>query len=175
VSGLLAVLWLRWTGLSGSASTANHHQGLTRLSGLLAGYATIWLTFLISRPPILERALGPARLFTWHRRLGVSAFALTAIHLASVNGHPATWTMVLAHVAAGAMVLLAVTNLPVVRHRLPRILWRVAHRLGYVLLWLGLFHQLAEGSDLSRHPLVAAIWVAAFGAGLVGLIYRRLV
>jgi len=175
VAGLLAVLWLWWTGLSGSASTANHHQGLTRLSGLLAGYATIWLTALIARPPILVRALGPTRLFAWHRHLGVSAFVLVAIHLASVNGHPTTWTMVLAHVAAGAMVLLAVTNLPMVRHRLHRSIWRIAHRLGYGLLWLGLFHQLTEGSDLTRYPLIAVTWVAAFATGLIGLVYRHLI
>jgi len=174
-AGLLAVLWLWWTGQPGADVAAGHHQNLTRLSGLLAGYSIIWLTCLITRPPVLERSLGSHRLTTWHRRLGTGALALTAVHLVSLEGHPATWTMGLAHVAAGAMALLAVTNLPVVRHRLPYTTWHAAHWLGYCLLWLGLSHQLAQGGDLARHPLIAAAWVCGFGAGLVGLLYSRLI
>ncbi|MCL1897941.1 MAG: ferredoxin reductase family protein [Micrococcales bacterium] len=190
VIGLIAVVWLWFSG-NGTSRVGletgrqlgrfrDHHgsgpfnHDMARLSGLLAGYATILLTLLMARFPFVERSLGPDQLARWHARLGVGAFALTAIHLASIPGHPNDWTIRLAHVAAATMALLAVTSIPVVRHRLPYSVWNTAHWVGYMGLWQGLMHQVRVGSDLSGNRWVAAAWIAAFTVGLIGLMDSRL-
>jgi len=175
--GLLAILVLWLAGAVFPPVADGWLSALGRLSGLLGGYAAILLTYCAARIPALERGVGHGKLISWHSRLGRCAFVFIAVHVAALDGSASVWTMDMARIAAYLLLLLALTSLTPVRRRLQRRLsysvWRKVHLIGYVILVLGFFHQVVNGSDLSGNLVTTLGWSTAMAAGLSALVYRR--
>ena len=133
---------------------------------------------LMARVPIIERNFGETSARD-HGRIGVAAVLLLCVHVvATVAGFALadgnaildeTATVILTYpwmlaaaVAMTMFLVIGVTNIPAVRHRLSFETWSGLHLYAYLAMILGLGHQLAVGSDFIDHPFTRAYWVGLF-------------
>lgn len=174
------------------------HNGLTsagRFLGLHLAFVMALQLLLIARLPYLDRRIGMDRLTTWHRWTGFTLFWLVLLHPTFVllgyarldkisflgeAGNLAKQTPVLlGMVAAGLVVVVAGLSVRLARRRLPYEVWHTVHLLVYVVVTLGIVHQVYEGSAFKSNALTQlywwGLWAFALGALLVGRVLVPLV
>ncbi len=161
-----------------------------RLAGFTGAYLILVMVLLIARVPWLERAVGQDRLLAWHRRVAPCALVLITAHVVFITlGYAQSsrtgalrqlWVflssypdVLAASVGFGLLVMVAVTSVRAARRRLKYETWWVVHLYTYIALSLAFAHQLTTGASFVGHPLVRAMWAAAWAstAGLV-IVYR---
>lgn len=149
----------------------------------LAAAAVLWGLLFSSR--ILRGKPSPKWLMDLHRFLGGLAVFFTGVHLAALMADSyisfsvgdllipfaSDWKpSAVAHGVVGMYLLVGVQASSLMMKRLPRRLWKWIHLTSYLMLWTGLIHGLAAGTDAS-HPLYIAgttlvvgttVWLTAF-------------
>lgn len=156
------------------------------LTGMAGMYLALVMVLLVSRIPIIERALGQDGLLRWHRRVAPWPISLLVAHaLFVIVGYAQaaktgflheTSVLVLrfpnilaATVGLGLMVFVGVVSIRAVRNRLQRETWWVIHLYMYLALSLSFAHVILLGPSFVGHPFNRIAWSVLWAAtaGLV--------
>jgi predicted ferric reductase len=174
-----------------ATATPPAHNTLTavgRFFGLNLAFVMAMQLLLIARLPFLDRQFGMDKLTTWHRWTGFTLFWLVLLHPTFVLlgyarldkisfltefGNLAGQTPVLfGMIAAGLVIVVAALSIRAARRRLGYETWHATHMLLYLVLVLGIVHQLYEGSAFKSNLFTElywwALWAFAIGALLTG-------
>jgi predicted ferric reductase len=191
-AGLLVLIWFWWHQTPGSAALGTPAL-LTaggRLAGLTGGYLLLIQILLMSRVPLIDRAVSGHRGSTWHRDLGGYVIGVIALHIVLVTlGYAATakvgvwheaWTllttyqdMISALVAFLLMALLGLVAVRAVRRRLPYGLWHTIHAGTYLILLCVYGHQFADGQQFVLSGAARAYWTTLYLLVVAALLYGR--
>jgi ferredoxin-NADP reductase len=156
---------------------------LGRLAGTVAGLALMAQLVLAARPRPLERRFGIDGLLRVHAANGVLLLAAVGLHIAllvaggaAITGLDAapyavqlgTQSAPLLSASAGlaALGVLWVSTAWRSLRRGRRDLWHALHLLGYAAIALIVPHQVLAGAEFAGRPLLAAAWLASWGAAL---------
>ncbi|MEA2843343.1 MAG: hypothetical protein QOJ69_1014 [Actinomycetota bacterium] len=174
-------LWIRHGGLQASTGPGGVLTGVGQVSGLLGAYAVLLQLLLMARLPVLERHLGFDGLARWHRWNGFASVSLILTHAVTITlGYAAAGRLtvpgqigefirhypdvLMAILATGILVGIAVTSARAARARLSRETWYFVHLYAYLAVALGFAHQLAVGTDFADDRLARIWWVAMYVA-----------
>lgn len=178
---LIVGMWVRHGGISLLGSTQANLTGLGQLTALLGTYAALVQIVLMSRSPWLEQSIGMDRLAHWHRWLGFSCVTLICGHVVfSTAGYALGdgssflgefWTLIttyqyvlMATVATGLLITIAVTSMRAARRRLKYETWHFIHFYTYLAIALAFGHELAVGFDFSADSVAVGYWIALYVA-----------
>jgi predicted ferric reductase len=161
-----------------------------RLAGFTGAYLMLIMVVLVARLPWLERSVGQDQLVRWHRRVAPWAIGLITAHVilivlgyaqaVSTGPWHEVWVLLtsyrdilMATVGFGLLVMAGVSSYRRIRRRLRYETWWVIHLYLYLALSLAFAHQIFTGVSFVGHPLVRALWIAAWAAtaGMV-IVYR---
>ena len=141
---------------------------VAHLSGMLAGYGIAVMLALMSRAPMIERAIGADALARWHSRFGPMVIVLVVVHaVAAVQG----WARIRGRGTAAALaevlswpglvgatfgllllVFIGVISVRLIRRQLSHEQWQLTHLLTYLAAALGFTHQLAGPNLVGSRP-----------------------
>ncbi|SBT45377.1 ferredoxin reductase family protein [Micromonospora auratinigra] len=190
---VLSVLpWWLNTPAGGLATTGDVLLAVGRITGLIGGYLLLVQVLMMSRLAVLERCLGGERISRLHRDLGATLLVAVLAHLAtlvvayaraeqhSILGQVGVMLsdyadMLSAFVAAGILVLVALTAVRAIRTALPYELWYLLHLSSYAVLALGYAHQFSNGAELYPAGPVRTGWYAAYLLVIAALVWGRLI
>ncbi|MDI6101058.1 ferredoxin reductase family protein [Actinoplanes sp. NEAU-A12] len=173
----------------------NTFSSAGRLLGLYLAFAMVCQVLLIARLPLLDRAFGMDRLTGWHRWTGFAVFWLAVLHpsfvilgFARYGQDPVLATalslsqqvpVLLGLIAVSLIVLIVALSVRIARRRLSYETWHTVHLLFYVVLGLGIVHQVYEGTaftvNLATQVFWWGLWAFALGALLTGRLIVPLV
>jgi ferredoxin-NADP reductase len=189
-AGAAAVVGLWWIDTTSVVGSAGWLTNAGRVTGLLAGYACAVLIALMSRFPLLERAVGSDRLARWHALGGRYTVSLALAHtLLIILGYAAsdrvgvvrqTTTLVLSYpnmlkATAGFLLLVAtgIISARAARRRLSYETWHYLHFATYLAVFLAFFHQLSNGADFVAHRPAQLAWYALYTTAAALLVWNR--
>ena len=191
VSVALAVaLFLGSGGAARFGTPADALTSIGIVTGLVGTDLLLVMLLLAARLPAIDRAFGHDSAMALHQSLGKPALYLLFAHAvfliigyalsSEVDVFAETWSMLtempdmlLAFIALGLLVVVVVTSLVIVRHRLPYEVWHIVHLLSYVAVLAALPHMLTAGTVLVAGSPQWYYWLALYVAvaGSV-LVYR---
>jgi predicted ferric reductase len=174
------------------------HNTLTsigRFLGLHLAFVMALQLLLISRLPFLDRRIGMDKLTTWHRWTGFTLFWLVLLHptfvllgyssldkisfLGEIPNLAKQMPVLLGMIAATLLVVVAAVSLRAVRRRVSYETWHTLHLLVYLIVVLGIIHQVYEGSAFKTNIFTQVywwgLWAFALGALLTGRFVTPLV
>ncbi|HWS33383.1 MAG TPA: ferredoxin reductase family protein [Actinoplanes sp.] len=174
------------------------HNGFGQVGRLLGLYLALVMTvqvLLVARLPLLDRAFGMDRLTGWHRWTGFAVFWLALLHpsfvvvgFARYDRVPVLTTagvlsrqipVLLGLIAVGLIVVIVTLSVRIARRRLSYETWHAVHLLFYVVLILGIIHQVYEGTAFAANTVTQlywwGLWTFAIGALLTGRLVLPLV
>jgi predicted ferric reductase len=160
--------------------------------GLHAALILMVQLVLVARLPWLDRRIGMDRLTAWHRWTGFALLWTVLTHASlvvlgyMVLDDESAWRAVLAlaldlpsllgMLAATLLVVVAVVSLRSARRRLTYETWHALHLLPYLVVGLGILHQLLDGTTFPAARTVAsAYWWTLWAAVVTALLVGRLV
>jgi predicted ferric reductase len=162
-----------------------------RLLGLYLALVMALQLLLVARLPVVDRAYGMDRLTHWHRWTGMAIFWLVLAHPAfvllgfaeldgisflaeTVNfaGQP---PVLLGMIAAGLVLVVVVLSIRAARRRLSYETWHAIHLLLYVVVLLGVLHQVYEGTAFKVNLFTRIYWWGLWAFALGALIAGRLI
>ncbi|SDS11294.1 ferredoxin reductase family protein [Actinoplanes derwentensis] len=162
-----------------------------RLLGLYLAFTMTVQVLLVARLPLLDRAFGMDRLTGWHRWTGFTVFWLAVLHPAFVvvgfaryDRVPVFTTAValsrqipvlLGLIAVGLIVVIAGLSVRIARRRLSYETWHAVHLLLYVVLVLGIVHQVYEGTAFTINLFTRIYWWGLWAFALGALVTGRLI
>jgi predicted ferric reductase len=187
---LLVFAW--WRGAPPAVGPGATLTDAGRLTGLLAGYVAVLQLLLRARLPVIERSVGTDRINAAHRLLGAYLIAVVLAHATLITaGYSRTsgtslavqfgafltsypfvaWAML----AAGILLTVGITSVPIIRRHLRYEVWHGLHTLVYLAIVLAFFHQVTDGEHFVHSPTSRMAWTVMFaGAGAAVLWYRWL-
>lgn len=167
--------------------------GVGVVAGLVGSNVVLIMLLLIARIPILDHVFGSDRILAAHRRLGKPALYLLLAHaILLIGGYglvlvrdpvaqvadmlTAMADMPQAFIALGLFVVVVVSSLAIVRHRLRYETWYLVHLLTYAAVLLAIPHQFSQGGLFAEGTWARWYWVALY-AGTIGtiVVFRILV
>ncbi|GIF04094.1 ferredoxin reductase family protein [Actinoplanes siamensis] len=162
-----------------------------RLLGLYLALAMALQLLLVARLPVVDRAFGMDRLTVWHRWTGLAIFWLALAHpafvvlgFARLDGIPILaetanlarqLPVLLGMIAAGLLMVIVALSVRAARRRLSYEAWHAIHLLLYVVVLLGVLHQVYEGTAFRVNPVTQVYWWGLWAFALGALIAGRLV
>lgn len=163
-----------------------------RLLGLYLAFAMTVQALLVARLPLLDRAIGMDRLTGWHRWVGFTVFWLAVLHptfvilgfarydrvsfLATFLTLSKQVPVLLGLIAVSLIVVVVAVSVRIARRRLSYEAWHAVHLLLYVVLLLGIVHQIYEGTAFTLNILTQIYWWGLWTFALAALItYRAIV
>jgi predicted ferric reductase len=162
-----------------------------RLLGLYLALAMALQLLLVARLATVDRAFGMDRLTTWHRWTGQAIFWLVLAHpafvllgfarLDGISFLAETVTLakqlpvLLGMIAAVLILVIVVLSIRVARRRLSYETWHAIHLLLYVVVLLGVLHQVYEGTAFRVNLFTQIYWWGLWTFALGALIAGRLV
>jgi predicted ferric reductase len=162
-----------------------------RLLGLYLAFALVCQVLLVARLPLLDRAFGMDRLTGWHRWTGFTVFWLAVLHPTFVIlgfarydrvSFPQTaltlskqLPVLLGLIAVGLIVVIVALSVRIARRRLSYETWHTVHLLLYVVLVLGLVHQVYEGTAFTVNLAAGVYWWGLWAFALGALLTGRLI
>ncbi|MGW0149197.1 ferredoxin reductase family protein [Streptomyces sp. NPDC003333] len=178
-AGAAAVIGLWWSDTTSVVGLSGWLTDAGRVTGLLAGYACAVLLALMSRLPVLERAVGSDRLARWHALGGRYTISLTLAHAVLITlGYAASahagvveqaTALVLGYpdmlpATAGLLLLLAtgVVSARAARRRFSYETWQYLHFATYLAIFLAFSHQLSNGADFVAHRPAQFAWYTLY-------------
>ncbi|HEY2793924.1 MAG TPA: ferric reductase-like transmembrane domain-containing protein [Micromonosporaceae bacterium] len=190
--GLIVLLGFWWHQTPGSATLGAPALLTTggRLAGLIGGYLLLIQVLLMSRVPVIDRALSGARKSSWHRSLGAYVIGMITLHIVLITlGYAATakvgiwheaWTLLTTYqdtisalVAFSIMVILAVTAIRQIRTRLPYGLWHALHSCTYLILLFVYGHQFADGQQFVLSHAARVYWASLYLLVIAAVVWGR--
>jgi predicted ferric reductase len=182
----LAIIHLMF--VSAGPPAYNTFGSMGRLLGLYLAFAMVVQVLLVARLPLLDRTFGMDRLTGWHRWTGFTVFWLAVLHpsfvIVGFASHDrvsvfrtalvlsAQLPVLLGLVAVALIAVIVGLSVRIARRRLSYEMWHAVHLLLYVVLLLGIVHQLYEGTAFAINLLTWlywwGLWVFALGALITG-------
>ncbi|MBG0562877.1 ferredoxin reductase family protein [Actinoplanes aureus] len=169
----------------------NLFGSIGRLLGLHLAFAMVVQILLIARLPVLDRAFGMDRLTGWHRWVGFTIFWLAILHPSFVIVGFAVYDkvsvlrtaltlskqlpVILGLIAVGLIVLVVALSVRIARRRLSYETWHAVHLLLYVVVTLGVIHQLYEGTAFRINIWTEVYWWGLWAFALGALLTGRLI
>ncbi|MEO6797815.1 MAG: ferredoxin reductase family protein [Candidatus Dormibacter sp.] len=187
---LVVAMWVRHGGLTQLESSSAKLTAAGQITALVGTYFALVQVVLMARSPWLERRFGLDGLAQWHRWLGFTVTILISAHVVfSTIGYALgdgssiaqeAWTLIttypyvlMATVATGLLIMVAVTSIRMARARLSYETWRFVHLYAYLAIALAFGHELAVGSDFTEDFVARWYWIALYAAvGLCLLTFR---
>ncbi|HSO94162.1 MAG TPA: ferric reductase-like transmembrane domain-containing protein, partial [Candidatus Dormibacteraeota bacterium] len=180
-AALVIAMWVRHGGLTQLASSSAKFTAAGQITALVGTYFALVQVLLMARSPWLERRFGMDGLAQWHHWLGFSVTILISAHVVlSTVGYALgdgsslaqeAWTLVttypyvlMATVATGLLIMVAVTSLRYARSRVRYETWRFVHLYAYLAIALAFGHELAVGSDFTEDAIARWYWVGLYVA-----------
>ncbi|GIF14376.1 ferredoxin reductase family protein [Actinoplanes teichomyceticus] len=177
-----------WT----AAGPARNLTGtIGRLLGLHLALAMALQLLLVARLPVVDRAYGMDRLTGWHRWTGHAVCWLALAHpavvllgfarydgvslpaaAAALAGRP---PVLLGVIASGLIVVVVALSVRAARRRLSYEAWHAVHLLVYLVVLLGVLHQVYEGAAFRAHPVARGYWWGLWAFAIGALLAGRLV
>jgi predicted ferric reductase len=159
--------------------------------GLHAALVLMVQLVLVARLPWLDRRIGMDRLTLWHRWTGFALLWTVLTHAAlvvlgyMVLDDESAWRAGLALVldvpsllgmlAATLLVVVGATSLRAARRRLSYETWHALHLLPYLVVGLGILHQLLDGTTFPAALTAASMyWWVLWAVVVVALLVGRL-
>jgi predicted ferric reductase len=146
---------------------------------------------LVARLPWLDRRIGMDRLTAWHRWIGFSLLCTVVLHAtfivsgyARLGGDPVVATFLslagvtaslLGMCAAAVIITVAVLSTRYARRRLGYETWHALHVCLYLAVFLGLAHQMYEGTTFTSSALATAYWWGLWALVLTAFVVGRVV
>ncbi|WP_432838425.1 ferredoxin reductase family protein [Dactylosporangium sp. CA-092794] len=166
-----------------------------RLLGLYLAFMMALQLLLVARLPLLDRGFGMDHLTAWHRWTGFSIFWLAVLHpifvllgfarydrisfLAETTNFSKQLPVLLGMIAVGLIIVVVALSVRAARRRLPYEAWHTVHLLLYVVVVLGVVHQVYEGTAFKINIWTQVywwgLWAFAIGALLTGRLFLPLV
>ncbi|WP_433825492.1 ferredoxin reductase family protein [Actinoplanes sp. CA-015351] len=162
-----------------------------RLLGLNLAFVMALQLLLVARLPILDRGIGMDKLTHWHRWTGFAIFWLAVLHPAFVILGFARYDRVsflrtavslsrqlpvlLGVIAVALIVLVVAFSVRAARRRLSYEAWHAVHLLLYVVVVLGVVHQVYEGTAFTVNVWTQVYWWGLWAFALGSLITGRLI
>lgn len=192
-SGVFAVsLYLADGGASDFTSWRDIPVGLGVIAGLLGSDLVLVMLLLAARLPVIDRAVGYDRAMNTHRTLGKPALYLLLAHFAlllvgygiALSQNPlemavTMWSsmtdMPLAFIGFGFFLLVVISSLVIVRHRLKYQFWFVVHLLSYAAVVLSIPHQFSQGHLFAEGTWARWYWVVVYVGTLGAVVVFRFV
>ena len=187
---VVIALFLADGGAARFATPADALTSLGVLAGLVGTDLLLIMMLLAARLPSIDRAFGHDSAMALHQSLGKPALYLILGHAAllvvgyslagKISVFAEVWRMLtvlpdmlLAFIGLGLMVLVVVSSIVIVRHRLPYEVWHIVHLLSYVAVLAALPHQPTVGALLAAGSLQWYYWLALY-VGVAGsiLVFR---
>ncbi len=153
-------------------------------------YLALLMVLLVSRMPVVERALGQDGLLRWHRQLSPWPISLIVAHVVLLtagyaqSAQAGVWHeigtivgsfpyMVEATIGFILMVAIATISVRAIRRRIGRERWWALHLGMYLALALAFAHVIVLGPSFVNHPLARLLWILVWlaTAGVV-IAYR---
>jgi predicted ferric reductase len=176
---------------TGQPPAYNTLHAIGRFFGLHLAFTMAFQLLLISRLPFLEHHIGMDHLTRWHRWTGFSLFWLVLLHptfvllgyakldkisfFAEIPNLAGQTPVLLGMIAAGLIVITAAVSLRAVRRRLSYEVWHALHLVVYVIVGLGIIHQLYEGSAFKTNALTEAYWWALWAFAIISVLSGRFI
>jgi predicted ferric reductase len=190
---VVIALFLADGGAARFATPADALTSLGVLAGLVGTDLLLIMLLLAARLPSIDRAFGHDSAMALHQSLGKPALYLILAHAVllvvgyslagKISVFAEVWSMLtvlpdmlLAFIGLGLLVLVVVSSIVIVRHRLPYEVWHIVHLLSYVAVLAALPHQLTVGALLAAGSLQWYYWLALY-VGVAGsiLVFRVIV
>jgi len=187
---LVIALFLADGGAARFATPADVLTSLGVLAGLIGTDLLLIMMLLAARLPAIDRAFGHDGAMALHQSLGKPALSLILAHAGllivgyalagEISVVAEVWRMLtvlpdmlLAVIGLGLLVLVVVSSIVIVRHRLPYEVWHIVHLLSYVAVLASLPHQLTVGALLVAGSPQWFYWLALY-VGVAGsiLVFR---
>jgi predicted ferric reductase len=191
-NGILIVgMWVRHGGLNSLDSLGTQLTAAGQLTALLGTYLVLIQIVLMSRSPWLDQLFGMPRLAAWHRWVGFACLWLLVGHgvlttvgfslVDRIDPIGEAWTMLttypyvlMATVALGLLVLVAVTSVRIARRHLSYEAWYYVHLYAYLGVALAFAHQLVVGTDFINDPLARAYWIGLYAVTAACILFFRI-
>ncbi|HUY97194.1 MAG TPA: ferric reductase-like transmembrane domain-containing protein [Verrucomicrobiae bacterium] len=185
-------MWLRHGQIAHLTSWAAVLTAAGQITALLGTYAALVQVVLMSRSPWLDDLFGIDRITHWHRWLGFATVDLICAHVVfstagfaiadgrSFLGQTGVFLrtypyMLMAYVAAGLFILIAVVSVRAARRRLSHESWHFIHFYVYLAIALSFGHQLASGSDFLHDPVALGYWVSLYAVAVLLILTFRVI
>lgn len=187
---LIAGMWLRHNSLNVFTELGGGLTAIGQLTGLFGTFLVLIQLALMARMPWLDELIGLPRLAAWHRWTGFGSVTLLVAHTGFIiAGYAAadgssigseTWALLttypdvlMATVALGLLLVVAVTSVKLARARVRHETWYFVHLYAYLAIALGFAHQLAVGSDFIHDSVARVYWIVltALAVGFL-LVFR---
>ncbi|GIF20508.1 putative ferric reductase [Actinoplanes tereljensis] len=168
------------------------HNTLTsigRFFGLHLAFVMALQLLLIARLPYLDRRIGMDKLTSWHRWTGFTLFWLVLLHptfvmlgysqldkisfFAEIPNLAKQMPVLLGMIAAVLVVVVAGLSVRIARRKLSYEAWHTVHLLVYVVITLGIVHQIYEGSAFKTNILTQVYWWGLWAFALIALFTGR--
>jgi predicted ferric reductase len=162
-----------------------------RLLGLHVALVMIFQLLLVARIPWLDRRLGMDQLTTLHRWVGFTLFWTLLLHMAFIvlgfaqlyqNPVPVqlvslagSLPVLLGLIAFVIVGLVAVVSARAVRRRMSYEAWHAVHFLLYLVIVLGLVHQMFEITTFTASSLSRTYWWLLWAGALGMLVTGRVI
>lgn len=184
-------LWVADGGIMAVDSGATVLLAAGTIAGLVATDLMVIMLFLAARIPFIDRALGHDRAIALHNTLGrwviygllFHAWLLTCGYaadsdtglldeIASLLGIS---DLLLSAVALGALAVIGISSMIVVKRKLPYEVWHVIHLATYVAVGLSLPHQFSMSGVFAEGTWQRWYWMALFAAVALGILSFRMI
>ncbi len=190
VGGLVVGMWVRHGGLDQLTTLSGTLTAAGQVTALVGTYLALVQVVLMSRSPWLDQQLGMERLAVWHRWIGFSVLWLLVGHMVltttgyalgdstSILGE--AWTLLttypyvlMATVALGLLVMVAVMSMRAVQRRVSYETWYGLHLYTYLAIALGFGHELAVGTDFTNDSVALLFWIGLYVAAAALIVVFR--
>ncbi len=184
-------LWVADGGIQKIDSGAQIFLAAGTVAGLVATDLMVVMLFLAARLPLIDRSFGHDRAIALHNKLGrwviygllFHAWLLTCGYaadsdtglldeIASLLGIS---DLLLSAVALGALAVIGISSMIVVKRKLPYEVWHVIHLATYVAVGLSLPHQFSMSGVFAEGTWQRWYWLALFTAVALALLSFRMI
>jgi predicted ferric reductase len=187
---LIGAMWVRHGGLEQVRTAGGAFTAAGQLTALLGTYFALVGLVLMSRSPWLDQLFGMDGLARWHKWVGFATLWLLVGHTVfttvgfAAEAHSSlldetvslltTYPYVLmATVAMGLLVVVAVTSIRAARQKLSYETWYGIHLYGYLAVALAFLHELAVGTDFVDDRVAQAYWIGLYVAVIAVIVIFR--
>jgi predicted ferric reductase len=164
--------------------------GVGIIAGLIGTSLILLMLLLAARIPYVEKTFGQDKLINLHGKIGKPAFYFITAHIifltfsytvgTSSNFFTETFSllastgdMLEAYLSFGALIVVVVTSLLIVFHKLPYEAWHVIHLLSYASVLLALPHQLSMSSIFTAGAIQTVYWEVFYWGTLAAVLAFR--
>lgn len=166
--------------------------GLGVVAGLVGTNLFLVMLVLAARVPAVDRLFGHNEALGLHQRLGKPVLYLIIAHLLgllidysirheqniiaeSIAMIGTDTDMLMAWLALGVMIVIVVSSLVAVRHKLSHRVWHAIHLASYAAMVLGIFHQFSWSGMFAEGTVGRVYWLSLYVIAVGSIVVYRVI